>query len=456
MVKVLFIQIVKGAMILAFFLTQLPLVLAVEIVNPSFENGWEGWTDGDPTGSGTSISAEAKTGQKSVKLSEDSTFVTQKVELEANTTYLLKTYISGAGNLGVKVDGVIFFEQQTKTSKKWRELEVAFGSGEATSAVIFGSHAGKEVRFDDFSLTAVSTTEVETSARIMGGFGLSPDLAPGRNFDLLGWYLNTPADEDNDEISDRFSELELAKGAVDERYFYTSEDGGMVLRATVGGATTSKNTRFARTEFREMLRRGNTEIKTKLDGKPNRNNWVLSSAPESAQKAAGGVDGTLRATLAVNHVTTTGKDSEIGRVIIGQVHAGVDEPLRLYYRKLPESNRGSIYAAHEVSGGDNVYFDLFGDRSSDARDPLDGVELDEVFSYEIRAEGNTLYVAVTQPGFLLGEATIDMSGSGYDVADDYLYFKAGAYNQNASGDPEDYVQVTFYELQATHNKYEKE
>lgn len=53
--------------------------------------------------------------------------------------------------------------------------------------------------------------------------GLSPDLPPGRNFDLLDWNLNTLADDDNDEISDRFSEIELANGALDERYFYTAK-----------------------------------------------------------------------------------------------------------------------------------------------------------------------------------------------------------------------------------------
>ena len=37
------------------------------------------------------------------------------------------------------------------------------------------------------------------------------------------------------------------------------------------------------------------------------------------------------ATLAVNHVTTTGEKYQIGRVIIGQIHAKDDEPVRLYY-----------------------------------------------------------------------------------------------------------------------------
>ncbi len=44
-----------------------------------------------------------------------------------------------------------------------------------------------------------------------------------------------------------------------------------------------------------------------------------------------------------------------------------------------------------------------------------------------------------------------MSNSGYDVADDYMYFKAGVYNQNNTGDGDDYVQATFYALDVTHD-----
>ena len=129
-------------------------------------------------------------------------------------------------------------------------------------------------------------------------------------------------------------------------FFYTGDDGGMVFIVPIEGAKTSQNTSYTRTELREMIRAGNTDIKTKGENDfPNKNNWVFSSAPERAQKLAGGVDGVMEATLAVNRVTVSGKDSEVGRVIIGQIHAKDDEPIRLYYRKLPGNEKGSIYAA---------------------------------------------------------------------------------------------------------------
>jgi len=69
----------------------------------------------------------------------------------------------------------------------------------------------------------------------------------------------------------------------------------------------------------------------------------------------------------------------------------------------------------------------------------------------IDAKGNFLYVTIKNAaGEIVGETTIDMTNSGYDVEKDYMYFKAGVYNQNKSGDEDDYVQATFYKLKATH------
>ena len=154
-----------------------------------------------------------------------------------------------------------------------------------------------------------------------------------------------------------------------------------MFRATIGGAKTSKNTKYTRTELREMLRRGNTDIGTKDEGdNPGKNNWVFSSAPESTQKKAGAVDGILRATLAINHVTTSGGPKEVGQLVIGQIHASKDEPARLYYQKFPDSKRGSIYVAHEPSGGDDIFVDLLGSKSKTPHDPADGIALNEKFS----------------------------------------------------------------------------
>lgn len=297
-----------------------------------------------------------------------------------------------------------------------------------------------------------------------GMFGLRTDLPPGQNFDLLGWYITTPADDDGDGRADSVYENELAAGWTDPRYFYTDPaTGGMVFRSTPAGARTSANTNYTRTELRGMLRRGDESIETRIDGGyPNANNWVFSSAPESAQAAAGGVDGVLTATLAVNQVTRQGRDYQVGRVIIGQIHAKDDEPIRLYYRKLPDNKYGSIYFAHEPATGREQWVELIGSRGDRADNPEDGIALDEVFSYEIEVVGvqegdeiiPMLHVKIIRDdGSEVIAEPFDMRDSGFNIEDEFMFFKAGAYSQNnSSPDPEmDFDRVIFYALDYSHS-----
>ncbi len=432
-----------------------PPVRTVSLVNAGFENGWQGWQRGDGRGSSTTLSDDANEGDRAAHLSSKPAFVSQVVPVQPASVYRLTASISGGGNLGVKVGEDLYFDQGSPKKRGWQRLSVKFSSQQRREVSVFCSSGGGAVRCDDFRLEVLDGATADLSPRLKsssaGGSGLSPDLPPGRNFDLLDWKLNTPADANNDGKADLISEVALAGGATDDPFFYTADDGGMVFRATVAGARTSKNTRFTRTELREMLRRGDKSISTKTaDGTPNANNWVFSSAPTSAQKAAGGVDGVLRATLAVNHVTTTGERSQVGRVIVGQIHAKKDEPARLYYRKLPEHTRGSLYVAHEPSGQPDQFYELIGTRAQSGPEPDNGIRLDEKFTYEIAVSGHQLKVTILQGDDVRATQTIDMSGSGYDVADDYMYFKAGVYNQNNTGDADDYVQATFYSLDNRH------
>ncbi|MEL6544200.1 MAG: polysaccharide lyase family 7 protein, partial [Myxococcota bacterium] len=91
-----------------------------------------------------------------------------------------------------------------------------------------------------------------------------------------------------------------------------------------------------------------------------------------------------------------------------------------------------------------------GSRSDDAAEPSDGLALDEKFSYVIDAKGNRLTVSILQGDKLLAKKTVDMTHSGYDVYNEYLYFKAGVYIQDSTGEPDDYAQATFYELEYEH------
>ena len=289
-------------------------------------------------------------------------------------------------------------------------------------------------------------------------FALDPAEPPGTNFELISWKLDTPADLDGNGIGDTASETDL-DGGFSDGFFYTGPDGGMVFRSTIAGATTSVNARFTRSELREMLRRGNTSIRTRG---VNQNNWLLGYQPDPGL-AVGGRNGVLRGTLAVNHVTETGDRNQVGRVIVGQIHAENDEPIRLYYRKFPENERGFVYFAHEIRGGDDLYFPVLGpvngapdDAPDDATDPPNGIALDEIFSYEIAQSDARIDVILRRgdrAGPIIGHNYVDMreQNSGYDVPEEWMFFKAGAYSQNRTGDGADFDQVTFYALEKSHD-----
>lgn len=284
------------------------------------------------------------------------------------------------------------------------------------------------------------------------------------NIELIDWYLNTPEADPEDNLSIRIDEDDLANGYEDDEFYFPSPDGGLVFRSTVAGAKTSENTSFARSELREMLRRGDRSIRTQGI---NANNWVFGSANNEQQNDARGVDGRLAATLAVNYVTTTGSDGQVGRVIIGQIHANDDEPIRLYYRKLPGNSKGSIYYAHELrdlpnTSSSDVLVDMIGSNGRSASDPADGIALDERFSYIIDVVNDDLTVTISRDGKDDIVSTYDMSASRYygassllvDDEEQYMYFKAGVYNQNNTGLDHDYVQATFYEIKNAHTNYE--
>lgn len=273
--------------------------------------------------------------------------------------------------------------------------------------------------------------------------------APSSNFNLSQWNISIPVNR-GDGISTNISVADLNAGYENSNFFYSADDGGMVFKCFVSGPKTSENTSYTRTELREMLRGTNTSINTQG---VNKNNWVLGTAPQADIMASGGYNGLLEATLAVNYVTTTGSSGHKGRVIIGQIHANDNEPCRLYYRKLENNIKGSIYFAHEPADnfGNEQYIEMIGSRSNNASDPEDGIALDEKFSYTIEVEGDDLTVTIIREGKENVSESISMTNSGYSNGEKYQYFKAGVYNQNNTGDSDDYVQATFYSLKQSHS-----
>ena len=59
-----------------------------------------------------------------------------------------------------------------------------------------------------------------------------------------------------------------------------------------------------------------------------------------------------------------------------------------------------------------------------------------------------------QDGEIIAQTTIDLEqlNSGYDRADEWMYFKAGVYTQNNTGEAGDSDIATFYRLSNTHDE----
>ncbi len=267
---------------------------------------------------------------------------------------------------------------------------------------------------------------------------LDPTLPPGGNFDLSYWKLTRPNQQERDAD-------QLSTGYFVDGEFYTdSVSGAMVFWCPNDGATGGST--YPRNELREMMRRLDTSIPTKGI---NKNNWVFSSSTLANQEAAGGIDGIMTATVAVDHVSLTSDEfRKVGRTIVGQIHASDDEPCRIYYRKLPGNTKGSIYFAHEPTTSAEQWYDMIGSRDDNAPDPIDGIALGEKFSYEIKVIGNMLTVTIIRDGKSDVVQEVDMTNSGF--ADDWMYFKAGNYNQNNAGDADEFAQVSFFALDVTH------
>jgi len=336
----------------------------------------------------------------------------------------------------------------SKNETDWNPVltaQVSDGFEEHSEFVLVEQHTATQIKI------IVDNVDGEVGADIIEveAFGCQIDVTS--TVELDDWYLSMPVEKESGTTATNIYEADLSVDYFNEQFFFLDLEGGVVFRAPVAGAKTSTNTSYTRTELREMLRHGDTSINTKGITK---NNWVFSSAPQDEQDDAGGVDGELTARLSVNHVTTTGDTSQIGRVIIGQIHANDDEPIRLYYRKLPDNEKGSIYFAHEILGGDDIYYEMIGNRSQSADNPVDGIKLDEKFSYHISVVANLLSVTISRDDYEDITETVDMAASGYDLGGQYMYFKAGVYNQNNTGDDHDYVQATFYSLDNSHQNYE--
>ncbi|WP_261903687.1 polysaccharide lyase family 7 protein [Vibrio fortis] len=313
-------------------------------------------------------------------------------------------------------------------------------------------------------------------------FNLDPAKAPAQNFDLSKWKINLP--ELTTEGPRKGKTLEIAKTElanvetpyVHPEWFYTDKETGAMVFVAPNTAPTTPNSKNTRSELRAML--GD-------DYAAPDNNFVVSS--HSNAKDYGSIGGQMTATLSVDQVSTSGNYKKTGAfsVVIGQIHGSDNEPLKIVYRKLPEHEHGSLTWNYELNPtpelqnakDDNgkklrkdIRHDVFGkyNLKKGSADPVDGIKLGEVFSYDVDIKDTIMHLTFTKnpnsDSPVVKTYEVDLAAGNYQghevdlgYGQDWMYFKAGAYNQcntkkSSSAcewrgmDAGDYTKTSFYQL----------
>lgn len=190
----------------------------------------------------------------------------------------------------------------------------------------------------------------------------------------------------------------------------------------------------------------------------------------------------LAATVKVMNVSATG-DARVAAthsVVVGQIHSAdghENEPLKIFYKKFPGHTKGSVFWHYEINtrGDDNsgrwdfstaVWgndFSVIGpEENVYPQEPEDGIELGEVFSYEIEVKNGIMHLSFASEGHTTKTFTKNLVSSEYITKNDIpqqtqnlfipigqnglerenayteegLFFKLGSYNQTNGKSPE--------------------
>ncbi len=288
---------------------------------------------------------------------------------------------------------------------------------------------------------------------------------PGDKFDLGFWKLTLPLDDNQDGKID-----EVKVGSISDYshpdFFYLDEQGYLVFTAPNKAITTANSTN-TRSELRQMLRGKNTRIGTH----DPKNNFSLKAHRGSRSFAL--VGGQMEATLKVLHVARNarhGTKKPAYSVVVGQIHAVKDqgvinkgkgfgwgnEPLKIYYKKWPDHETGSVFWTYERNlARDNpdrtdIAYPVWGNTWENPEDPGEnGIALGELFNYNVNVHGNIMYLTfrTTDPSKTVtyqidlsdnvdANGIVDEKDNPKGYSGDAMYFKAGAYNQcSATDDP---------------------
>lgn len=245
-----------------------------------------------------------------------------------------------------------------------------------------------------------------------------------------------------------------ASNLIQTDFFYTASDaeGDWVVFRTPNAGNTHGTSNNTRTELAELKK------------------WYAHTNAK------------LTATLKVMNVSTSG-DARVAAsysTVVGQIHSAdghENEPLKIFYKKFPGHNKGSVFWHYEINtaGEDNAGrwdfstavwgndFSVVGsDQNSYPTEPTEGIKLGEEFSYEIEVKNGLMYLTFSSEGHENKTFTKNLISSEYQTkkdipkqtqelfvpigqdgverangyADEGLFFKLGSYNQTNGKSPE--------------------
>ncbi len=236
-------------------------------------------------------------------------------------------------------------------------------------------------------------------------------------------------------------------------YFSNDEKGGWVVYKAPNGGDTHGTSNNTRTELAQTKK------------------WYPKTANDK-----------LSATLKVMNVSSTG-DAKVAAsfsVVVGQIHSAdghENEPLKIFYKKFPGHKKGSVFWHYEINtlGDDNsgrwdystaVWGNDFSvvpqDSNGFPKEPEDGIELGEEFSYAIEVKEGIMNLKFTSKNhetktfvknLIKSEYTtiadipvqaqnlfVPVGQDGVERKNAYegegLFFKLGCYNQTNGLSPE--------------------
>lgn len=235
---------------------------------------------------------------------------------------------------------------------------------------------------------------------------------------LKNWKMHLPIDNKGKKTGAAWQIMDLI-GFSYPPYFTQGADGSLTFSAPVDGAKTSSNTKYARSELREM--------QLKADGSQGSEAaWMLSKG------------GAMRCQMTVDK-TPIQKDGKPGHQVIGQIHGAKEELVRLYREG---DGRLEFHCDRALKDNKEHVFKLVDSNGKQAILPLG-----KKFDYTIQATLLNVTVSAVIDGVVYRAQTVPNEV----WKKDKFYFKAGVYlGVNASQGGKGDGGVTIHALEVSH------